>query len=288
MGSEEDFVAACKLLEADQKKGLKKCVLSHEVFKWILENVPKGSRILEFGSGKSSQMLSWLYKVDSVEHDKKYLNKHENVNYIFAPIKDYGKYLWYDIDFLKKSLAEEYFLIIVDGPTSKTGREGFAVNYPILDRYNCPILFDETDRKVEGKILNCFLKSGFEKVFEAEDFAIIKSNKKIGLKKNLVQGLLKNKNLAVCSIGDVPTPKWLENKGDYDVCLIHDGDSNEAKFRLKAFADFFISEKGSKEHNYKVAFEEMPKMKKYENIIYIEDLGITPEELENRFMSNSP
>ena len=66
MGNKQEFIDFCKELELEQKRGKKKCVLSYKVFEWVLKNIPKGSRILELGSVKSSGAFSLLYKVDSI------------------------------------------------------------------------------------------------------------------------------------------------------------------------------------------------------------------------------
>jgi len=277
MNNEEKYLKASKEIELGQKDNRKKCILHYLVFDWIRKNIPKESKILEIGSGKSSQILSYLYKVDSVEHDTKYAGKYLGVGYIYAPIKEYKGYYWYDLNVLKKNLGEKYDLIIVDGPTSKTGREGFCINFELFEKYDCPILIDETNKELERKMLNVFLKSGFEIISEGKKYAIIKrkkiteGKKETKLKKELLDELLENKNLVICSIGDKDPPEWLKEKGNYDTCIIHFGDSNEKKFRLKDFADYFISEKGTLKHQYKEAFQEIPKMKFYKNIIYLKE-----------------
>ncbi|MFH1391112.1 MAG: hypothetical protein ABIH20_02255 [Candidatus Diapherotrites archaeon] len=277
MNNEEKYIKEVKEIEEAQKDNRKKCVLHYTFFDWVKKNLPAGSKILEIGSGKSSQILSYLYKVDSVEHDTKYVGKYLGVGYIYAPIKEYKGYYWYDIEALKKNLGEKYDLIIVDGPTSKTGREGFCINFELFEKYDCPILIDETNKELERKMLNVFLESGFEIISKGKKHVIIKIKKETELKKGtklkkeLVDDLLENKNLVIGSIGDKDPPKWLKEKGNYDTCVIHSEDNNEKKFKLKDFADYFISEKGTLEHQYKEAFEEIPKMKFYKNIIYLEE-----------------
>tara|TARA_Y100000310_G_C20703003_1_gene831831 strand:+ start:1271 stop:2158 length:888 start_codon:yes stop_codon:yes gene_type:complete len=283
MNNEEKYLKAAKEIEEGQKDKRKKCILHYTVFDWVKKNIPEGSRILEIGSGKSSLIFSYLYKVDSVEHDPKYVGKHRNVNYIHAPIREYKKYYWYDLDVLKEKLGKKYDLIIVDGPTSKTGREGFAVNFELFEKYDCPILIDEIDKELERKMLQVFLDSGFEKISEGKKHVIVKRKKEnegkkgnktkklTNLKKELVEGLLENNNLVICSLGDVDPPEWLREKGDYHTCIIHSKDNNEKKFKLKDLADYFISEKGTLKHQYKKAFEELPKMKFYKKIVYLKE-----------------
>ncbi|MCR4335462.1 MAG: hypothetical protein NUV57_02905 [archaeon] len=283
MNNEEKYLNASKEIEEGQKDNRKKCVLHYTVFDWVRKNIPVGSKILEIGSGKSSLIFSYLYKVDSVEHDPRYVGKHKNVNYIHAPIEEYDEYYWYDVNVLKEKLASHYDLIIVDGPTSKTGREGFCINFELFKKFNCPILIDEIDKELEQKMLQVFLDSGFKKIAEGKKHVIVKG-KGIKLKKNLVDNLLKNENLVICSLGDVDPPKWLKEKGNYHTCIIHCTDNNEKKFKLKYLADYFISEKGTLKQQYKEAFEELPKMKFYKKIIYLaENEKVSSKELEKRF-----
>ncbi len=131
-------------------KGFNCC---NEVIEWIKNNVPKGSTILELGSGKGSTLhLCDDYDLYSIEHEKRWMNKFDST-YIYAPIKD-G---FYDIDVLKEKLPDKYALIFVDGPPrkidgKKIGRKGFGEN---LDLFNtdCIIIFDDSDRGRERKLI---------------------------------------------------------------------------------------------------------------------------------------
>lgn len=131
-------------------KGFNVC---NELIEWIKNNVPKGSTIVELGSGKgSTQSLCVDYNLYSIEHDKKWLNKYKS-NYIYAPIKDE----FYDIEVLKRELPKEYDLILVDGPPrkidgKKIGRKGFGEH---LDLFNtdCFIIFDDSDRGREKNLI---------------------------------------------------------------------------------------------------------------------------------------
>lgn len=131
-------------------KGFNCC---NEIIEWVRENIPKGSTILELGSGKgSTQLLCDEYKMYSIEHMDKWIGKFNSI-YIHAPIKD-G---FYDRKVLKKKLPKEYALILVDGPPrkidgKKVGRKGFGEN---LDLFNtdCVIIFDDSDRGREKKLI---------------------------------------------------------------------------------------------------------------------------------------
>jgi len=122
--------------------------MDKEIYNWIRRNIPKGSTILELGSGKSTIDLAKDYRVYSVEHDKEWLNLTDKAKYIYAPIKD-G---WYDIDVLKEELPTKYDLIIVDGPPGYIGRKGFYENLKLFNT-KVPILFDDTNRGMEKQLL---------------------------------------------------------------------------------------------------------------------------------------
>ncbi len=282
MGNKQEFIDFCRKLELEQKKGRKKCVLSYMVFKWVLRSIPEGSRILELGSGKSSGAFSLLYKVDSIEHDQKYLNKNRKVNYIHAPIKEYEKYFWYDTKAIKEKLADYYDLIIVDGPTNRTGREGFAVNYSLFKDYGCPIIIDETDRKVEKEMLGCFLSSGFEKICDEEKHVIIKPPKKSRpLNKKCVEKLLENKAVVVLKVNEVLPA--LEKKRNFDLCIVYCGKSVQTEQTLKKISDYYLSDRQNAWASQKV-FDRIPKLKKYKSCVILDNSQeLSSEELEECF-----
>ena len=59
-------------------------IINVEVFSKIVEILPFGSTILEFGSGASSNILKNFYKVISVEDNENFLNKYNGMEYIYA------------------------------------------------------------------------------------------------------------------------------------------------------------------------------------------------------------
>jgi hypothetical protein len=128
--------------------------ISNGLFQYVREHFPDGSTILELGSGDGSAALAEHYEVYSVEHDEAWLNKHEKVNYLYAPIKDHKavKKLegtqWYDWSKLRPQLEEiNYELIIVDGPPICIGRAGFKKYFDQLPIQDVPIIFDDLHRK---------------------------------------------------------------------------------------------------------------------------------------------
>lgn len=124
--------------------------LDKEVYGWVLDNIPKKATILELGSGRSTQEFCKYYKMYSVEHNEKWLNKSDST-YIHAPIKQYSGYKWYDIEVLKEKLPTEYSLLIVDGPPGSIGRMGFVYSYDLFHN-DVPIVVDDVSRPEEKNI----------------------------------------------------------------------------------------------------------------------------------------
>jgi hypothetical protein len=54
-------------------KSIKGWMLSEEALKWITDNIPFNSTIVELGSGFSTKILSRDYKIFSVEEDLKWV-----------------------------------------------------------------------------------------------------------------------------------------------------------------------------------------------------------------------
>ena len=132
-------------------------LMCNEIHEWIEKNLPKGSTILELGSGKGTLRLVENYIVYSIEHSKKWMNKYGS-NYIYAPIKN-G---WYDIKSIENSLPEHYDLLLIDGPPRKVdgvkiGRRPLGDH---LDLFNTDvyIIVDDSDRGREIKLLRSMVE----------------------------------------------------------------------------------------------------------------------------------
>ena len=119
--------------------------ISKELYDWIRGNLSSGT-ILEMGSGRGTKELLKSYTVYSIEHSEKWLNFAKGSNYIYAPLKQYSGYQWYDIDKLKN--LPKYDLILVDGPKELTGRWGFYKNIHLFNTA-VPIIIDDTQRPQE-------------------------------------------------------------------------------------------------------------------------------------------
>ena len=80
--------------------------VDRELIDQMRKVVPSGT-LLEFGSGRATEIFSKYYRVYSVEENSEWLNKYRST-YIHAPIKD-G---WYDRAILEKDLPKNYDVIL--------------------------------------------------------------------------------------------------------------------------------------------------------------------------------
>ena len=129
-------------------------LMCNEIHEWIEDNIPKGSTVLELGSGKGTIRLVDSYTVYSIEHSKKWMNRYGS-NYIYAPIND-G---WYDVEAIKKGIPDHYDVLLIDGPPrkiegiGKVGRGKFFYNMDLFNT-DVPIIVDDSDRGREMKLLD--------------------------------------------------------------------------------------------------------------------------------------
>lgn len=128
-------------------------LMCDEIHEWIDKNIPKGSVILELGSGKGTQRLADNgYIMYSIEHSKKWMNKYDS-HYIYAPIRK-G---WYHVNSIQKNIPKHYDLFIIDGPPRKVdeikvGRWGLIDHLDIFNT-NVYMIFDDTDRRREHRLV---------------------------------------------------------------------------------------------------------------------------------------
>jgi hypothetical protein len=82
--------------------------------KWMFNNIPFGSKVVQFGSGESNNILNKVFDLVSVENEKEYYDKFvsdKSQEMIYAPIRN-GWYKLSKKDFEK--LHANYY--IIDGP----------------------------------------------------------------------------------------------------------------------------------------------------------------------------
>lgn len=137
-----------------------------EAYKFIVKNLVYGSVILELGSGYGTEVLSKNYKMYSIEHNQRFVDKY-NSTYIHAPMKGH----WYDAGIVETNLPTNYDMLLIDGPVGKESRNriGFWENITLFNT-NVLMLFDDTNRSGEKML--------FEKCLDYVnfDFAIDQPN----------------------------------------------------------------------------------------------------------------
>jgi len=136
--------------------------ICEHTFKWILDNIPHGSTIVELGSGTGTAELCKYYNVYSVEDNLTWVNHVKESTYIHAPLKSYGEYKWFDESIIKESLPKDYAFLLVDGPHAN--RVGFH-NHTALFKNDIPWLFDDTHAEhnlIEAKLCANKLGKSYE------------------------------------------------------------------------------------------------------------------------------
>jgi hypothetical protein len=159
--------------------------LSNEVLIWIVNNFNEDSIIIELGSGLGSKILSEKFQIWSIEHDKEWVGKYPNINYIYSPLKVLDTQECYDFDSIQKDLPiDEADLLIIDGPPGIIGRSGVLKFMHLFDKIPT-IIVDDIHRQEELMIANAIvdLTGGVLKGYECNGegslskrkFAIIKT-----------------------------------------------------------------------------------------------------------------
>lgn len=127
--------------------------ISKELFYVIRLYVPKGSTILELGSGPGStvELTSSGYDVRSIEHNPEQMIYNKPENYIFCPLfTDGNQYDFYHLETIKNKLPN-YDALLVDGPDTGNRMNNFnkMIHYfnPkvhwFIDDYSYPAMRDD-------------------------------------------------------------------------------------------------------------------------------------------------
>jgi hypothetical protein len=112
--------------------------ISKQLFEIVTKILPKGSTILELGSGQATQEFShYGYEMYSIEHDEHWLKRYYT-NYIYVPLAENG---WYNPIYLKN--LPKYDLLIIDGPESE--KRDLMIDYLDLFDLSKPIVLDNAD-----------------------------------------------------------------------------------------------------------------------------------------------
>ena len=129
--------------------------LSEELFVLINKIIPVNSVILEFGSTQTTGRFDKYY-LYSVEHDIAQLNKYKNTTYIYAPLKDYSSYKWYDTSYLR--LPQHYDAVLINAPNGNIGKIGLYHNISILKNTKVPFFISDIQNNNENVVFNALSK----------------------------------------------------------------------------------------------------------------------------------
>ena len=131
--------------------------ISKNLFDYICSVLPEGRTILELGSGWGTGELAKHYKMYSVEHDLKFVDKYKST-YLHVPLKEHKQLanhkttLWYDAVILKEKIKGiKYDMLLVDGPPQT--RSGFYKYYTLFDM-DAILVFDDYNREVDRRVVN--------------------------------------------------------------------------------------------------------------------------------------
>lgn len=115
-------------------------------FEWMLQNIPKGSTVIELGSGHcSTKALSLFYDLYSIEHNPEFANIYPNVKYLVAD----NASGWYEREDVKAFLPpkRKQRMVFIDG----THRPGILKNLDLFNK-NAKFVIHDTYREDEIKL----------------------------------------------------------------------------------------------------------------------------------------
>jgi len=137
---------------------------SDELQDWLFNNLPAGSKILEFGSGTGTIELAEQYEVTSVEDNEEWLYLAQDSTYIYAPLVN-DWYDWQALDILKN---ETFDLILIDGPFDLKKRIGvfdwFQANPKVFS--NAILIIDDNAYATTIKMSKLFEQSGWQHIHQ--------------------------------------------------------------------------------------------------------------------------
>ena len=109
------------------------------------------TRILEFGSGRSTDLLAYLFEITSFDDNPKYASKHA----LIRPLRKDGFY-----NVKEGDITGEYDLIILDGPNGPHRGLAYDIIEPHIPEHGAVIFIDDSEQfDFVQKILNKFVCS---------------------------------------------------------------------------------------------------------------------------------
>jgi hypothetical protein len=120
--------------------------ISNELLEDLLK-FPKGTKMVELGSGEGTKHLVSHFNLTSIEQNEQYLNLHHD-NYIYATIKNN----WFDLSALQgKDLSCD--VLLVDAPFGAS-RRGVIDNFKLFNATT--VFFDDVNREKDLAIAKEF------------------------------------------------------------------------------------------------------------------------------------
>lgn len=122
--------------------------LTFETWNWIIQTIPKGSGVLELGSGRISESLSRRFRLSSIEHKPDFVGKyHDPRHYVHAPLS--GD--WYDASKIPQ-IKTDYELLLIDGPpATQADRSKIIGNWRLFGNPRW-VLIDDAHRESSRRI----------------------------------------------------------------------------------------------------------------------------------------
>lgn len=119
--------------------------IEQEVVDLLLKKIPRGSLVLELGSGFGTGMLLKYYKVVSIEHNLFYaVQRSPEHTCIHSPLHSN----WYSPEHVANALAFNPAVILIDGPPGEL-RKNILANMDLFKHIICPVIFDDVDRDTD-------------------------------------------------------------------------------------------------------------------------------------------
>jgi hypothetical protein len=144
--------------------------ITEDCYRWIVDNIRPGAKILEFGAGLvSTPKLGEIFTLTSIEHNEQYIGQF-NSNYIHAPLSKRDG--WYRRDKVEKIKDLKFELAIIDGPPGSGNRFGILLNLDLISKIPF-ILIDDADRPSEKILLQLLAQNLNSEFTDFGHFAVI-------------------------------------------------------------------------------------------------------------------
>ena len=133
----------------------------NSMFEWLNDNLPNGSKILEFGSGTGTMELTKNFEVTSIEDNEQWLYLAQDSTYIYAPLVN-DWYDWQALDILKD---ETFEAIVIDGPYETADRIhliDWIMAYPNVFNKARFVVIDDANRLDNWQFIQLFNQLGWE------------------------------------------------------------------------------------------------------------------------------